>query len=464
MSKKVLFSLAVVCVGALAFAGTASAQWSGSTVVSNNVEPVGSSGQNRSGVSAARCGSNIVVGFGDSEAGSNDSFAGYAVSSNGGATFIDRGVLPNTPGNGLGGSFGTTVDHDLSVACAGPLRFYYAATLTETNQLQDCPAEAGICSSISVSMSSDGGQSWGMPVVVDRRNIDNHQLEFPAIAADPTSPRVYVAYLDQNGAPFDYSFPDCEAAPITVLRLAVSGNAGATWTSTVVDHVCDFSSNPENSGRLGAPSIVVSPGGKVYLAYEFQPSGFNGNTPAPEIRFTRSVNQGQTFSPSVIVSKTAIDNALPRLAVDRTSTANRGEIYVTWAGSQSGTHTDILISDSLSQGASFSFPRPLSPAPAAGQGRFQTEAVVSVDNDGQVAACYYETPTNSPTSSSVYSYNCKLSSNHSVSWQSQTVLGSVPVGLDALTSDFLLGGDGFFTAFELDHSGTRWVVGRRADN
>jgi hypothetical protein len=48
-------------------------------------------------------------------------------------------------------------------------------------------------------------------------------------------------------------------------------------------------------------------------------------------------------------------------------------------------------------------------------------------------------------------------------WQSQHVLSPVPVGFDAVTSDFLLRADGFFTAFELDHSGARWIVGRQAD-
>jgi hypothetical protein len=468
MNGRLVLKCVVVCtVSALALAASASAQWSGSIVVTNAVEP-GPNGQNIGGVTAARCGNNVVVGFGDFEKGITNSTAGYAASSDGGLTFRDLGVLPaSTEDAGFGpkdalGDFGAQrpVDHEVSLACAGPQLFYYA-TMDLADQTNCDP----LCSAISVSISRDGGVTWGLPVLAAKSFFDNHFLDKPSIAVDPTSPRVYVAYLDNNfNSPPDFFFPECDSSQSVVeLRLARSSDGGKTWTTSLVDHACELSTDPETQGIFGGPNVVVSPGGKVFLTYEFHPQTSPNPSLPNEIRFTRSVDQGQTFSTPLIVSKTAIDNAVPHLAVDRTSTSSRGEIYLAWAGSQTGTYTDILISESTSVGASFSFPRPLSPPPAAGAGRFQSESVLSVDNDGQVAACYYETPTNSPTSSSAYSYNCKLSSNHAATWQSQTVLGSVPVGFDALTSDFLLGADGFFTAFALDHSGTRWIVGRKAD-
>src|SRR5882757_4340770 len=467
MNGRLVLKCVVVCaVSALAFAASASAQWSGSIVVTNAVEPM-FGGQNTGGVTAARCGSSVVVGFGDFEQGNGNSFAGYAASSDGGLTFRDLGVLPIAvdpefgPRDHLGDGAPQQpkVDHAVSLACAGPLLFYYA-----TMDLVDDPVNCNpLCRAISVSISRDGGMTWGLPVLAASAFSDNHFLDKPSVAVDPTSGRVYVAYLDQNGPPWDFNFPDCETGTITELRLASSTDAGRTWTTSFIDHVCDLSTNLETNGSLGGPSVVVSPGGKVYVAYSFRGFGSDTNPGFHEIRFTRSVDQGKTFSPTLVVSKTAIDNALPHLAVDRTNTTSRGRIYLTWAGSQSGTYTDILVSDSTSFGTSFSFPRPLNPPPAAGTERFETESVLSVDDDGQVAACYYETPTNSPTSSSAYSYNCKLSFNHAATWQSQRVLSSVPVGFDALTSDFLLSADGFFTAFALDHSGARWIVGRKAD-
>jgi hypothetical protein len=278
MSVKSGFVCVVVCVaGILLLGGSASAQWSGATRVSQAVEPLGG-GQNRGGVSTARCGNNVVVGFGDSEVTNNQSTAGYAVSSDGGRTFTDKGVLPVSPADnfgfgtdGLGDRgfgpipFGPTVDHDLSVACANSTTFYYAAPLLEANVPQLCPAE-GICSSISVSISRDGGHTFGLPITIDRRNIDNHQLDVKSIAVDPTTPnRLYVAYLDENGSPrdSDFIFPDCTGGNfVTEVRVASSSDGGKTWATHIVDHVCDASSNPETDGILRSPNVVVSPGGK----------------------------------------------------------------------------------------------------------------------------------------------------------------------------------------------------------
>jgi hypothetical protein len=47
---------------------------------------------------------------------------------------------------------------------------------------------------------------------------------------------------------------------------------------------------------------------------------------------------------------------------------------------------------------------------------------------------------------------------------SQRLANSAPVGFDAVTSDFLLHNDGFFTAFELQSSGHRYVFGEKSDN
>jgi hypothetical protein len=114
-------------------------------------------------------------------------------------------------------------------------------------------------------------------------------------------------------------------------------------------------------------------------------------------------------------------------------------------------------------GASFSFPQPISPAPAAGSGRYQANPVIAVDNDGQVADCFYETSNNTPTSSSVYSYSCATSFTYAATWQTQQLVSAAPVGLDAVTSDFLSLNDGFFTAYETQTT-QRLVVGRKADN
>src|SRR5712671_2143735 len=134
----VLKCVAVCAASALGFAGSASAQWS-TVKVSDAIEAPNS--QFTGAVSAARCGSNIVVGFGDQEASSSNSFAGFAVSRNNGAGFSDRGVLPvstdtsggyapDALGADLGFPGGSNGEYPAaktsSVACANSSLFYYA--------------------------------------------------------------------------------------------------------------------------------------------------------------------------------------------------------------------------------------------------------------------------------------------------------------------------------------------------
>ena len=456
--KLAVASAVVFAAGTLLLAGNASAQWGSAVQVSGAVEP-SFNGQYLGSVSTARCGNNVLVGFGDSESGNNHSFAGYAVSSDGGGTFADKGVLPADLTDNFG--FGAQTLRSGPVACANSSTFYYAVALTEGNVPQLCPAE-GTCSSVSVSISNNGGQDWGLPVVVARRNIDNHQLLSPSIAVNPATPkRMFVAYLDQNGSPVDsdFVFPDCGGNTITEVKIAGSADGGKTWTMPVtVDYACEISSNPERQGvGFGPPNVLVSPGGKVYLTYEFQ--AYTGSP--SEIRFTRSLDQAATFTTPIVVSNDAVFNAFPQLAVDRTSTSYRGAIYLTWSGMPRGTSTEVLMSDSLNQGVSFSFPRSVR---ATSQGT-QINPVVAVDNDGQVANCYYVTATNTPTSSSNYFYNCLTSFNHAATWAGyQKLAPSAPPGFDALTSDFLLRNDGFFTAFEVTSGGQRHVVGEKSDS
>jgi hypothetical protein len=462
----------VVCaVSAFLLAGNASAQFSGQVKVSNAIEVP--SGTQSAGVTAARCGNNIVVGFGDQESSSKNSFAGYSVSHNGGTSFSDLGVLPVTPTVGgssapdqLGANGRTELPggNDPSVACANSNLFYYASVYTDNgNGVPGGGCFFPFCPAISLSISHDGGTTWGLPKVIATASGDIHNLLFVSMAVDPANPkRLYVGYLNHNFAtPADFGFPDCGNADIYEVRVVSSANGGTTWADNVVDHACTLLGNPtpDHLGLLASPTVAVSPDGKVDVAYQFIPANGMPNQPN-QIRFSESVDHGITFSTPLKVS-TALGDATPRLAVDRTTSAFRGTIYLTWSGMPRGTTTEVLMSDSVNQGASFSFPRSVR---STSQGT-QINPVLAVDNDGQVANCYYVTGTNTPTSSSNYFYNCLTSFNHAATWTGyQKLVSSAPAGYDSLTSDFLLGSDGFFTAFEVPTSGQRHVVGAKADN
>ena len=394
------------------------------------------------------------------ESNVNNSFDGYAVSSDGGMTFRDLGVLPASTANpGFGPD---SLTGQVSLACASPQLFYYASTFFPDQPPRNFLCNP-FCTAVSVSISTDGGVTWGLPVTAASNFFDSHFISAPSIAVDPTSlPRIYVAYLDTNDLfPFDFLFPECDIpGGVTELRLARSIDGGKTWTTAPIDHACGLSTDSEVEGVLESPNVVISPGGKVYIAYEFHPFGGLAIPAQNEIRFTRSVNQGQTFSTSFVVSKDAIDKAKPQLAVDRTTSSFRGAIYLTWSGKARGTTTEVLMSDSLNFGVSFNFPRSVR---STSQGT-QVNPVVAVDNDGQVVDCYYVASTNTPTSSTNYFYNCLTSFNHAATWAGyQKLVPVAPPGFGALTSDFLLQNDGFFTAFEVTSNGQRVVVGEKSD-
>lgn len=469
--KVALRCVAVFAAGPLLLAGSASAQTSGIFKVSDAIE-----GPAVAGVTAARCGTNIVVGFGDNEPGV-ESFDGYAVSTDNGRTFRDLEVLPvsteDLQGFGpdvLGSLTAVAGTFSRSLACANSSRFYYASTF----ESDSIPCSGfPICSAISVSNSTDGGKTWSLPIVVDKGSDDTHVLLFPSIKVDPSNPqRLYIAYLFWNtNPPFDEVFPDCGNADlfngIMVIKVARSADGGATWKQALVEESC--TAQPLGTGQLVTPTIAVSATGQVYVAYEFLSGQFSSAPFVPnEIHFARSTDHGQTFGAPLKVSSVTGGNvfpglAFPQLAVDRTNSPHRGQIFLTWSDEPAGTYTSVLESDSLNAGLSFSFPRPINGTPGAGLGRFQANPAIAVDNDGQVQICYYNTTTNTPTSNSVYSYNCATSFNHAATWQLQRVADSAPVGYDAVTSDFLTHHDGFFNAFELQTNGVRHIAGQFSD-
>jgi hypothetical protein len=472
--RSVLNGVAVCAANAVLLAGTAIAQTSAVVKVSDGIEAPAN--QFTGAVSAARCGTNIVVGFGDQESSPTNSFAGYALSRNNGATFSDLGVLPVSQ-DASGGSQTDALGADLgftsnlgseypaartpSLACVNSSLFYYASVYTSWSNADFGPCITGpMCAAISLSTSTNGGVTWALPKPVAIQSGDIHDLIYPTMTVDPSNTqRLYVAYVLTNL--FGPADSDVPCVPSYALRLASSSDAGKTWADRLVDFGClDGDEEPSHNGEIAWPSTAVAPDGKLDLAYLFIPQGTRGQV--NQIRFSRSLDFGQSFSAPLQVSA-LMGNVTPKLSVDRTNSPHRGAIYLTWSGQPSGTYTSVLESDSLNGGDSFSFPRPVNGTPGTGLGRFQANPVIAVDNDGQVQVCYYNTPTNTPTSRSVYSYNCATSSTHAATWQLQRVSDSAVVGYDTLTSDFLTHHDGFFTAFELQANGVRHVAGQFSD-
>jgi hypothetical protein len=447
-------------------------------------------GFTQSETSTAWCGNNVVAGYNDSgaflrTAGVNPSgawsFNGVSVSVNGGKSFKDLALL------NPGGNTSNFLEGDPVVTCSSSSQFYYTSLLFTVINFQGSPLAV---SAVSISASATGGITWGAPVVAAAKDAGTHTLDKPWSAVDPTNPqRIYVTYTD-----FDFSGTStgCSNDFRIAIELVSSADGGNTWSApAVIDEECGASLN-----SVQGSNVVVSPTGAVYVAFEFIPPAANN-----EIRFTQSLDNGKTFGGIVKINTEVVpngaggalqgafrNNEFPQLAVDRSNTASRGSLYVVWSdgrnnvvpdlGSPTGTYAypDVLAAKSTDLGRTFSSPRTVSPTPAGftGTGRDQFFPGIAVDKGGRVGVCYYDR-RNDPSNTVIDRY-CSVSGNHGASWVEQRVSSSnwIPMhdadmlintayigDYDAITSDFLLGNEGFFGSFEIQSAGNPDVYARK---
>lgn len=451
-------------------------------------------GFTQSETSSAWCGNTIVAGYNDSgaylrTAGINFagawSFNGISVSVNGGKSFVDLGFLnPGIdPANFLSG--------DPVVTCSSPSNFYYSSIFS-TATPPDSSGNRSPLTAIAVNTSFNGGLSWGAPVAAVAKDGFSHGLDKPWMTLDPTNPlRLFVTYTD-----FDFSFPStgtCANDSRIAIELVSSSDGGNTWSAPVViDEQCGASFN-----GLQGSNVLVSPSGKVYVAYEFIP----GLTPDNEIHFRRSLDHGKTFGKTIVVANDVVpngaggalqggfrNNEFPQLAVDRTNGPTRGTLYITWSDGKNnvipdiqsftGTYAfpDVVVAKSTDFGVSFGSPNAVSPTPGSftGSGRDQFFPGIAVDKSGKVAVCYYDR-RNNPENTVIDRY-CSVSNNQGATWTEQRVsssnwvpahgtdalINSVYIGdYDALASDFLLGNEGFFGTFEIQINGNPDVFAKK---
>ena len=165
----------------------------------------------------AVAGSHVAVGYNDSQqtglfltAGSD--LTGYSYSVNGGKTFTDGGVLPNTP------EFNNLGDPWMASGRNGTM---YYSTLAGDN--------LNLNLDVAVASSTNGGKTWGTPVPVFRPTTpymgDKDAL---AVGRDPniaTRDNLYVAYDD-------FSFDPVTSQQFTGLPVARSLDGGGPGSCT----------------------------------------------------------------------------------------------------------------------------------------------------------------------------------------------------------------------------------------
>lgn len=318
----------------------------------------------------------------------------FSTSMDGGVTWVE-GSLPQLTQE-LGGPWERASDPWVAF---GPDNRVYYVTLdfNETN-----PANQ-----IGVSVSADGGLTWGPPVKVFRSELDFNDKEAIEVDTHPTSPyfgNVYVAW--------DINISQGAGFARQHLLLARSTDGGASYRAPVVLRTA--------GGNIGAIPRV-GPDGTVYVMW----AGSLGGGAGWAIFLATSTDGGASFAtPRVIQALNSQSvpfirdgSILPSMAVDRKS----GDLYLVWADARWTGVDQATISYSRDHGVTWSPPRRVSSGP--GDAATFT-AAVAVNGRGHVAVSFTSLE-NDPLRSFGIDQYVSISRNRGVRFQRRRRLSPV---------------------------------------
>jgi len=439
-------------------------------------------GFTQSETSTARCGDSVVVGFNDSGSifetpffftgTGGESLAGFAYSSNGGASFTDGGPL--NPGSGNG----NFVASDPVLNCSDPNTFYFS----EIFDFSD-PTGAPFAA-VSINKSTDGGKTWSDPVPAIAKDGFTHLLDKPWSTIDPSNHNhIFVSYTDFDGSGTicgvdKNKFP----IPRNAIEFVESTNAGKTWSAPHV--AIQFCADPTTGALVGVQGsqLAVNSKGVLYVSWvnlgnnfpfsgrSIQISSFKGALSAP-VTAAVLVGGGDSF----FLQGEFRDFLDMAMAVDHSGTATDGTIYLSWADGRDkivpdpfgsdGAYAfdDILITQSLDGGNTWFGPfkvnNDIQPRLANGHDHYQVG--IAVDNRGVVGACWYD--RRADNENFAIRRHCGESTSQGVSFTDSDIglapfapthgidlplIGDYMGDYDQLSSDFTGGNSGFIGAFQ----------------
>lgn len=379
-------------------------------------------------------GQNVIVGFNDSRGFSFSpvTLSGVARSSDGGLTWVDGGRLPNGPTTTVGGSAFPQVfgDPDVKWVAGGTgCNFVYSSIMVKAI------SAVGTAQTLSMHTTTNCGVTWSNPievtpatnptgVLVGSNARDAADKEF--IDVDPDTGRVLISWTNFTvGAE---------------IRVAYSDNlfsAAPTWSAGVIVSPAGFPGTASVQGSM--PRFAGNGSPNAYLTWEqvstaTDPSGYNKFN----VGFSRSTDNGVTWSAPVSLTLAAQQpdqipgndriHSFPSIAVDNSSGANQGAIYITYVSNASGDGGNVMFQRSTDGGLSFTAPVSLSPRP--GSDRSQWFPTIAVDkSSGRVSVIYYDQSVAS--TGDLTQATWVYSDNGGFNWSSPSRVCAPPAGIGA---------------------------------
>src|SRR6266852_5852778 len=236
---------------------------------------------------------------------------GFATSSNGGNSF-KKGFLPGTtPFSTPAGIYARVSDASAAFDAKHGVWIISFLGLFPSGNTKEVD--------VLVSRSTDGGQTWSNPVVV---NNDGHSNDKNWTVCDDTQTSPFFGHCHTE-------FHDNSIADL--IQMSNSTDGGASWSSAVKVAAVAFHA-PAGGIRAGIlPSAEIDASGKVYVVWP--DCHFEAGCTANDLVFSTSTN-GINWSPVTRIPLdpigSGVDHFIPGLAVDNSTSGSTAHLAVTF--------------------------------------------------------------------------------------------------------------------------------------
>jgi hypothetical protein len=339
---------------------------------------------------------------------------GYALSRDGGTSW-ERGLIPHLIASLDGGPFDRASDPVAAVDWGGTI---YLNTLAINRRPQ------GLHPTIVLTKSLDGGRTFSTPLTVATSTtanvfLDKNWMAVNTFPASPTAGRLAVTYT---------RFETIEGTQFTPIEVTLSDDGGVTWTPPA---------GVSPAHCQGSQPVFLPDGSLAIVYWNFAgPSGHR-------LEVAHSPDGGGTFaSPRPIAHVRLYDDPvardgsfLPSATADRTL----GVLYVAYQAYWLG-EPRILFTRSSDQGRTWTTPLPVNDTPPA---RSVFNAAIAVTSDGQHVSVIFNDKRHDDGSGRWVDVYLAESFDGGLTWLPNLRLSTVPsdLHLAPLTSQGRLLGD-----------------------